>query len=94
MFTKNSNGDAGKIKKFSKGTKYIMDGEEWTVKESFIDDNTEMRRIVSFGGRENVVLTLLELEAFAKECPDFKMVYDPNFPSKITEAETGENESE
>jgi len=60
--------------KFPVKTKFCMNNEIWTVKNSFITDNTEMRTIISTDGTEEI-LTLTTLLRDAKsEGSDFKVI--------------------
>ena len=70
MFIKNSQGDASKVKKFAKGTKFMLGGKLWTIKEAFLSDNTEMRRMYSDGGDDEIIM-LNTLEQDVSMSKDF-----------------------
>ena len=56
VFIKNSNGNPGKIKKFSKGEKFTMGGKIYIVSEEIMSDNTELRRIRSDEGEDTIIM--------------------------------------
>ena len=41
---------------FSVGTKFNRDGLMWTVREAFVQDNTEMRRVIAQDGTEEILM--------------------------------------
>jgi len=52
--------------RFPVGAKFSRDNLLWTVKEAFIEDNTEMRRVIASDGTEEI-LTLVTLMKDAKD---------------------------
>ena len=73
MFIKNSSGDASIIKKFCKGEEFMWGGSKWKIIEAFISDNTEMRRMRSDSGDDEII-TLTELLREIKVCPGFQKI--------------------
>ena len=54
-FIKNSQGSFGKTTFMKKGTSFFRDGKKWIVVEEFYSDNTEIRRVRSDTGDEEIV---------------------------------------
>ena len=55
-FSSNNMEPLGSGQEFAKGVQFVRDGKKWEVVDSFVSDNTPMRKIVATDGLEEIVM--------------------------------------